>query len=77
MTTKLSTVRPPSRDERKRGADVVFERKEGARRYTIYACRCYESWEQWGAPDEVLADNVRAVELWRRAGMLAFEGVQS
>lgn len=39
---------------------------EKGRRITIYACRCHESWEQWGAHTDALSDNVPAVEAWRR-----------
>ena len=69
--TRLVAVREPNADERKRGAEVVFERRDDdGRLYTILACHCYESWEQWGASTEVLADNLDAVERWRRHGGL-------
>lgn len=48
-----------------RGAEVKFTRQEGRIKHTIYACKCYESWSQWGAPEYVLGDNVPAVERWR------------
>lgn len=73
MTTKLVSIRKPTTAERKRGAEVVFERKEGRHTHTILACKCYESWEQWGAVPAVLSDNVSAVERWRRKGFAAFE----
>ena len=75
MTTKLISIRRPNLAERKRGAEVVFERKEGKQVYTIMACKCYESWEQWGAgvPREVFVDNVPAVERWRHHGLSDFE----
>ena len=72
--TKLDTIRRPTPTERKRGAEVVFERSGGGRRYIILACKCYESWEQFGGvPSEVLSDNVPAVEQWRRHGLNDFE----
>mgnify|MGYP001608598557 CR=1 FL=1 len=77
MTTKLIVIRRPTPAECKRGAEVVFERKEGRQTHIILACRCYESWEQWGAGTEALADNVNAVERWRRGGLRSFEEVQA
>ena len=69
MTTTLQAIRRPTRAEQKRGAEIVFERKEGRRLHAVLACKCYESWEQWGAPREVLSDNVDAVERWRHKGL--------
>ena len=72
--TKLVAVRKPTASEKKRGADVVFEREDSeGREHTILACRCYESWEQWGAITEVLSDNIDAVERWRRGGLDSFD----
>jgi len=69
MKTKLIERRKPTPAERSKGAEVVFIREdESGRKATIYACRCYESWEQWGAHREVLCDNVPAVEAWRHPG---------
>ena len=67
MTT-LTGWRNATKAERKgKGAEVVFTREDSkGREYTIYACRCYESWEQWGASVEVLQDNVSDVDDWRR-----------
>ena len=70
MATRLLSVDVPNRSEKKRGAEVVFTRADGQCRYTILACKCYESWEQWGAPMEVLGDNVDAVEHWRRTNYI-------
>lgn len=69
--TQLVRTRAPTAAERKRGAEVVFERKDiDGREYVILACTCYESWEQFGGvPNEVLCDNVPAVEKWRRNGI--------
>lgn len=69
--TKLSAIREPTKTERKNGAEIVFERYKLDDKglwitYTIFACKCYESWEQWGAPVGVLGDNVETVERWRR-----------
>lgn len=73
--TKLDSVRKPTSAEIKRGADVAFDRSDSSgRNHTILASRCYESWEQWGAPSEILADNVDAVETWRHQGMQALDG---
>lgn len=69
MTTKLIAIRQPTPAEKKRGAEIVFERKDGRTVHTILACKCYESWEQWGATRDVLSDNVGAVERWRHEGM--------
>ena len=66
MTSKLTERRKPDASERKRGAEIVFVRRDDAdREHIILACRCYESWEQWGASRDILSDNVRAVEAWR------------
>ena len=44
-------------------ADVVFTRSDGKKMYTIYAAWNKGSgWEQWGAPSDVLSDNVSEVE---------------
>ena len=69
MSTRLVSIREPNRAERKRGAEVVFERREGKRKHIVLACKCYEAWEQWGAETSVLCDNVNAVERWRHEGM--------
>lgn len=70
--TKLITIRKPTRSEKKRGAEIVFVREDRlGYKYTILACKCYESWEQWGqVAREVLSDNVPTVESWRN-GQLA------
>jgi len=64
MTTLLG-IRKPTADEEKRGAEVVFIREGRTTTYEILACKCYESWEQWNAPTEVLGDNVNDIEQWR------------
>ncbi len=65
--TRLTGMREATDSERKEhGAEVVFTRKGNGETYTIYGCCCYESWEQWGAPREVLGDNVDTIEAWRR-----------
>lgn len=64
----LEIRRAPNPAEKRRGADIVFERTDTrGTRYVILACRCYESWEQWGAPTEILGDNVDDVEFWRHS----------
>ena len=71
MRTKLIEERKPTTKERKEnGAERVFIREdENGRQYTIYACRCYESWEQWGTSTRILGDNVNDVENWRNKGI--------
>jgi hypothetical protein len=77
-STRLVSIRKPTAAEAKRGADVVFEREDAeGRTATILACRCQESWEQWGANTEVLADNVSAVEHWRHNSLDAFDEEES
>ena len=72
--TTLQSVRKPTAAEAKRGAEVAFDRQDSdGREYTVLACKCYESWEQWGAATEVLADNCDAVERWRHGGLNAFD----
>ena len=66
--TKLIQQRKPTTQDRdQNNAEVVFERKDPTGRiYTIYGCICYESWQQWGAPREILSDNVDDIERWRQ-----------
>jgi hypothetical protein len=65
--TRLIATRNPNASERKSGAEIVFIREDwGGGRHTILGCKCYESWEQWGASTEVLGDNVDTIEKWRR-----------
>ncbi len=67
MATKLIEERKPTLQESRHQVERVFIREdEKGRKITIYASRCYESWEQWGAHTEALSDNVPAVEAWRR-----------
>ena len=69
--TKLIAVLEPSETQRTRGAEVVFLRRDDdGNLLEILACTCHESWEQWGQPTDVLADNVDDVELWRLAPKL-------
>jgi hypothetical protein len=75
--TSLDGIRKPTAAEAKRGADVVFERSDAeGREYTILGCSCYESWEQWGQPAEVLSDNCDAIENWRHGGMQLLDGAE-
>lgn len=75
--TKLVEVRVPTRADKKdrgRGAEVVFVRQYTrgvlkGRKVTVYAAKCHESYEQWGAETDVLWDNVGAVSRWREQGM--------
>jgi hypothetical protein len=74
MATKLFRVRRPNSEEKTRGAEVVFERIDSSNRvYEILACKCCESWEQWGQITEILGDNVDTVEAWRNKTGI-FEG---
>lgn len=69
--TRLTQIREATTAEQKdHGAEVVFTRKEGKCEFTIFGCQCYESWEQWGAPKDVLGDNVDDIEKWRRGDRL-------
>ena len=67
VSTTLVKRRLPTLEEKKRGADVVFIRrdKEG-RKYEIlaYFHREYGSWFQWGVDTKVLGDNVRDIDRW-------------
>ena len=76
MGTKLKAQRAPTPDEAKRGAEIVFVRKsKDGRTYQVLACYSVEhgAWEQWGAPTEVLADNVGAV--FRNARAFGADGI--
>jgi len=65
MATKLIEIRKPTKKEKH--AEIVFIRKDESNKiHTIYGCKCYESWEQWGASKEILGDNVDDIEKWRR-----------
>jgi hypothetical protein len=66
METKLIEQRKPTPAEKAKGAEVIFirEDKQG-RQVTIMACKCHESWEQWGAHTGALSDNCEAVDRWR------------
>jgi len=69
--TRLTQIREATAAEKKdHGAEVVFTRKEGVCEFTIFGCQSYESWEQWGAPKDVLGDNVDDIEKWRRGDKL-------
>lgn len=55
----------PTAAEKAKGAEVVFIYTVNGEEVKVYAATCYESFEQWGAPVEVLAENVDRVEAWR------------
>ena len=61
----IRTVQPTT-EEKKKGAEVVFIYMYRRRKVRVLACQCYESWQQWGADNEVLSDNVNRVEQWRK-----------
>lgn len=65
--TKYLGRRKATKDEKENGTDVVFMREdEHGNILEIHACKCYESWMQWGQDRDVLSDNVKNVEQWRR-----------
>jgi hypothetical protein len=69
MPTVLVETRSPTQSERRdEEAEIVFIRRstQTGRTFTILACRSLESFEQWGAPREVLSENVKVVEEWRK-----------
>lgn len=70
--TILTQVREATLQEQKNeAAEVVFTRMDNrGPKYTIYGCQSYESWMQWGAPTEVLSDNVDDIEKWRKGDKL-------
>ena len=66
-TTLINQRKPTTQECNQSNAEVIFERKDSTNRvYTIYGCVCYESWQQWGAPREILGDNVDDIERWRQ-----------
>jgi hypothetical protein len=66
--SKLIETRNPTREEELADVEVVFVRKDKrGTLHTIYGCTVYESWEQWGAPREILSDNVPDIEAWRKS----------
>ena len=67
MNTKFLGSRKPTKEEQKKGAEVVFLREDtNGKIIEVYGSKCYESFEQWGAPLEVLQDNCKNIEAWRR-----------
>ena len=67
MGTKFLGLRKPTKEEQKKGAEVVFLREDKTGNVIpVYGCKCYESFEQWGAPLEVLQDNCKNIEHWRK-----------
>ena len=69
--TKLLLVRDPYPKEEEKGAEIVFIRgDENGNKYLIYGRKVYESWEQWGTWEEILWDNMDAIDLWRRNRLL-------
>lgn len=67
MKTKLLGLRKPTKEEKSKGTEIVFLREdEVGKEIPVYGCKCYESFEQWGAPLEVLQDNCKDIESWRK-----------
>tara|TARA_R100000482_G_scaffold123643_2_gene74115 strand:- start:843 stop:1082 length:240 start_codon:yes stop_codon:yes gene_type:complete len=62
--TELIEIRKATSKEREQNnAETVFIRKDrSGNEYTIYSCKVYDSWEQWGVPKEILSDNVDDIE---------------
>ena len=58
-----------NKERKEHNAEVVFtyEDTDSGKVVKIYACQCYESWEQWGADRELLSRNVSRVEAWRNS----------
>ena len=67
--TKLISQRKPTAEELKICiAEVVFIRQNDAgHTFKIFGAVCYESWQQWGATNKTLWDNVDDIEKWRRS----------
>lgn len=67
MKTSFKGLRKPTREEKSKGAEIVFLHEDQAGNIiTVYGCKVYESWEQWGAPLQVLQDNTENIEAWRK-----------
>jgi hypothetical protein len=67
MTSRLIEQREPTPEEREeRGGEVVFVRETpGGRVEVIHACRMEGgTYQPWGAPRDVLGDNVGDVTAW-------------
>lgn len=67
--SKLIEVRGPTAEELAEGhigagAEIVFVRAEGDRRFTIYAAFMDGGYQQWGQGTPLLGDNVGAVSTW-------------
>ncbi|KKN26098.1 hypothetical protein LCGC14_0878150 [marine sediment metagenome] len=67
--TKLICQRKPTAEELKIcSAEVVFIRQNDAgHTFKIFGTVCYESWQQWGATEKILGDNVDDIEKWRHS----------
>lgn len=65
----LVEVYRPTDDNGEIGFKRVDERGDV---HDIRASVCYESWQQWGADEQILGDNCDAVEAWRRGRMPGF-----
>lgn len=67
MKTKFLGLRKPTAGEKKKGAEVVFLHEgQDSKTINVFGAVCYESWEQWGAPLEVLQNNCQNIEKWRK-----------
>lgn len=67
MKTKFLGLRKPTREEKSKGTEVVFLREDfNGNVIPVYGAKCYESFEQWGAPLEVLQDNCKNIDSWRK-----------
>ena len=67
MKTKYLGLRKPTKQEKSKGAEVVFIHEDQAGNViNVLGCKVYESWEQWAAPLEVLQNNYINIESWRK-----------
>jgi hypothetical protein len=63
---KYIGTRKPTLAEKKKQAEIVFMYEdEKGKDVLIFGCKLYESWEQWGASEDLLYKNVKRIEAWR------------
>lgn len=57
----------PTESQKLSGADVSFHYEdENGNYFSILACQNGECWQQWGAEDKYLSENVDRVNAWFR-----------
>ena len=65
--SKYLGLRKPTKAEAKKNIEVVFIRElQSGELINVYGCKCYDSWQQFGAPLEVLQDNCKNIESWSK-----------